>query len=71
MDDSDPEGFEAAAEQSEGDPRVLIALNVTLSTMFAVTITWGMGFVDLLEFNVVNTATITVLLFTATYAITR
>jgi hypothetical protein len=71
MDDSDPEGFEAAAEQSAGDPRVLIALNVTLSTMFAVTIAWGMGFVDLLEFNVVNTATIAILLFTATYAITR
>lgn len=71
MDESDPEGFGAGAEQSKGDPRVVIALNVVLSTMFAITIAWGMGLVGFLEFNLVNTATIAILLFAATYAITR
>lgn len=71
MDDSDPEGFQAGAEQSKGDPRVVIALNAVLSTMFAATIAWGMGFVGFIEYNLVNTATIAILLFTATYVLTR
>lgn len=71
MDDTDPDGFGAGAEQSKGDPRVVLALNVVLSTLFAVTIAWGMGFVGFLEFNVVNTATIAILLFAVAYAVSK
>jgi hypothetical protein len=59
MDDSDPDGFGAGAEQSKGDPRVVLAL----------TITWGLDFVGSLEFTPVNVATLAVLLFAVSYAV--
>jgi len=49
----------------------VLALNVVLSTLFAVSIAWGMGFVGFLEFNFVNTATIAILLFAVAYAISK
>jgi len=69
MDDSDPDGFGAGAEQSKGDPRVVLALNAVLSTVFAVTITWGLDFVGSLAFTPVNVATLAVLLFAVSYAV--
>jgi len=69
MDDSDQDGFGAGAEQSQGDPRVVLALNAVLSTVFAVTITWGLDFVGSLEFTPVNVATLAVLLFAVSYAV--
>ena len=69
MDDSDPDGFGAGAERSKGDTRVVLALNAVLSTIFALTITWGLDFVGSLEFTLVNAATLAILLFAVSYAV--
>lgn len=69
MDDSDSEGFGAGAERSKGDPRVVLALNAVLSTVFAFTIVWGLDFVGALEYNLLNVATVGILLFAVSYAI--
>lgn len=63
------DGFEAGASQSQGDPRVLIAMNIVLSTGFAATIVWGLSFLGAVEFSFVNVATGAILLFALTYAV--
>ncbi|WP_222918049.1 hypothetical protein [Natrinema sp. SYSU A 869] len=63
-------GFEAGASSSQGDPRVLIAMNAVLSTLFAWSIVWGLSFLDVLEFGFVNVATAAILLFAMTYLVT-
>lgn len=72
MTDADPEtdGFDDAASSSQGDPRVLLAMNAVLSTLFASSIVWGLSFVGLLEFGLLNVATAAILLFAVTYAVT-
>lgn len=70
MSDDTDDGFGAGVERSAGDPRVLFALNAALSTGFALFITWGLAFVDVLEFTAVNAATLAVLLFAVTYLVT-
>lgn len=69
MDDSDPAGFGAGAEQSQGDTRVVLALNAVLSTGFALTITWGLDVLGVLVFTAVNVATLAILLFAISYAV--
>ncbi|QLG48521.1 hypothetical protein [Natrinema halophilum] len=69
--DSDREGFEAGVSTSKGDPRVLLAMNAVLSTLFAWTIVWGLSFLDVVEFGIVNVATAAILLFAMTYLVTN
>lgn len=67
---SERDGFEAGAEQSSGDPRVLIVMNVLLSTVFAATVVWGLSVIGAAAFTPINVATGAILLFALTYAIT-
>lgn len=64
------DGFDDAVTSSQGDPRVLLAMNAVLSTLFAVSIVWGLSFVGFLEFGLFNVVTAVILLFTVTYAVT-
>ena len=68
---SDANGFEEGASGSEGDPRVLIAMNVVLSTAFAATIVWGLSVIGAAELTAVNVATGAILLFALTYVVTQ
>lgn len=74
MSDGDTErdegGFEAGVSSSQGDPRVLIAMNIVLSTLFAWSIVWGLSFLGFLEFDLINVATAAILLFAMTYLVT-
>jgi len=67
MDDAD--GFEAGASGTQGDPRVLVAMNVVLSTVFAATVVWGLSYLGAAEFTLVNVATGAVLLVTISYVV--
>ncbi|WP_254524581.1 hypothetical protein [Natrinema caseinilyticum] len=69
--DSEREGFEAGVSSSSGDPRVLLVMNAVLSTLFAWTIVWGLSFLDIVEFGIVNVATAAILLFAVTYLVTN
>ena len=64
------DGFEAGASGSQGDPRVLIAMNIVLSTGFAVTIVWGLSVLGAADLTLINVATGAILLFALTYVIT-
>ncbi|WP_121741348.1 hypothetical protein [Natronorubrum halophilum] len=68
--DSERDGIREGLESSRGDPRVLVALNVVLSTMFAVMLVWGLFLVGALEFSVVTVAVVAVVLFVLTYVLT-
>ncbi|NHX36258.1 MULTISPECIES: hypothetical protein [Halolamina] len=61
------DGFETATERSAGNPWVVHGLNLILSTLFAVTIVWGLDFVGSVSFTLVNVATAAVVIFTAAY----
>ena len=63
-------GFEAGASQSQGDPRVLIAMNIVLSTGFAASIVWGLDFLGAADLTLINVATGAILLCALTYLIT-
>ena len=56
---------------SEGDPRVLWAMNVALSSAFAAAVVWGLSFLDLARFTLTNVATLALVLVALTYLITR
>lgn len=71
MSDDGREGFDDGTTRSEGDPRVLLAMNVVLSTTFAVMLTWGLDLLDAVEFTLVNVATLAIILFSVTYLITQ
>ncbi len=68
--DADVEGFSEGLSSSEGDPRVLFAMNAILSALFAWSIIWGLSFLGLVSFTLINVATAAVLLFTMTYVVT-
>lgn len=61
------EGFEAATERSEGNPWVVHGLNAVLSTVFAVSIVWGLDYVGSVAFTPINVATAAVLIFAGAY----
>jgi ammonia channel protein AmtB len=67
MDDAD--GFEAGTSGTQGDPRVLVAMNVVLSTVFAATVVWGLSYLGAAEFTLVNVATGAVLLVAVSYVV--
>ena len=56
---------------SEGNPRVLFVMNLLLSSAFAAVVVWGLSFLEIAAFSFVNVATLAVLLFAATYLVTR
>ncbi|PCR91414.1 hypothetical protein [Natrinema ejinorense] len=68
--DSERDGFEAGVSSSQGDPRVLLAMNAVLSTLFAWTIVWGLSYLGAIEFGFVNVATAAIVLFAMTYLVT-
>ncbi|MBZ6494433.1 hypothetical protein [Natrinema longum] len=68
--DSERDGFEAGVSSSQGDPRVLLAMNAVLSTLFAWTIVWGLSYLGAIEFGLVNVATAAIVLFAMTYLVT-
>jgi hypothetical protein len=56
---------------SQGDPRVLIVMNLVLSSVFAVVVLWGFDFLGLVPFTPLNAATLAVLLVGVTYLVTK
>lgn len=69
--DSERDGFEAGVSSSQGDPRVLLVMNAVLSTLFAWTVVWGLSFLGIVEFGIVNVGTAAILLFAITYLVTN
>ena len=70
MSDGDTEGFSEGAAASKGDPRVLLAINAILSTMFGWTIVGGLSFLDVMAFDPINVATAAIVIFSLTYIVT-
>lgn len=54
---------------SQGDPRVLVVLNLLLSFVFSVIIVWGLDFIDIGAFTWTNVGIATVLLFLITWVV--
>ena len=52
---------------SEGDIRVLLALDLLLSLVFASVVVWGLDFIGVIEFTAVNVAIGTLCLSVLTY----
>jgi hypothetical protein len=58
-------------EWGEGDPRVVFAMNVILSSLFATVVVYGLSYVDLMAFTFVNVATAALVLISITYVVTK
>lgn len=56
---------------SQGDPRVLFAMNLVLSTVFASVVVWGLSYVDVVPFTLVNVASFALVLMAVTHVVTR
>ncbi|RDI73078.1 hypothetical protein [Halopelagius longus] len=56
---------------SQGDPRVLFAMNLVLSTAFASVVIWGLSYIDVVPFTLVNVASFALVLMAVTYVVTR
>ncbi|QIB76263.1 hypothetical protein GL213_01350 [Halogeometricum borinquense] len=56
---------------SSGDPRVLFAMNLVLSSVFAAVVVWGLDFIGMLELTFVNVASLALVLMAVTYLVTR
>jgi hypothetical protein len=54
---------------SDGDPRVLFVMNIVLSTIFGTGIIWGLSFVEIATFSLINIASLTLIIAAVTYAI--
>ncbi len=70
MSGGDTEGFRDGIDASQGDPRVLLAINVVLSTLFGWTIIGGLSVLDLATFDLLNVATAAIIVFAVTYFVT-
>ncbi|MFC7130421.1 hypothetical protein [Haloferax chudinovii] len=55
----------------EGDPRVLFVMNLVLSTAFAAVVVYGLSYLDLAAFSVVNVASAALVLTAVTYLVTN
>jgi len=64
---SDKGGFGDAINESKGDFRVFIALNVLLSIMFGNTLVWGLDYVGFIEYSLLNVVTVAIVLFSIAY----
>jgi hypothetical protein len=69
MTDDEPEGFEDAVADTEGDPRVVIALNVVLSSAFAWVVVWGLSMLELVAYTPVNVASLAAVFVGITYLV--
>jgi uncharacterized membrane protein len=67
----DPEGFDDAVADAEGDPRVILALNLVLSSAFAWVVVWALSMLGVAAYSAVNVATLAAVLVGMTYLITR
>jgi|AntRauTorcE11898_2_1112593.scaffolds.fasta_scaffold185962_1 hypothetical protein len=70
-DSEEVKGFSEAVAASDGDPRVLVAINAVLSTLFGWTIVGGLSFLDVVAFDLVNVATAAIVIFSLTYLLTQ
>ena len=52
---------------SDGDIRVLMAMNLVLSGLFGTAIVWGLDFIGVTEFTVVNVVIAVAVLAAVTY----
>ena len=74
MSDGDSEtadGFSEAVAASDGDPRVVLAINAVLSTLFGWTIVGGLSLLDMAAFSLLNVATAAIVVFALTYVVTQ
>lgn len=55
---------------SQGDPRVLLVMNVVLSTVFSAVVVGGLSFIGLVEFTVRNVALLAIVVVALTYLVT-
>lgn len=67
----DHEGFDDAVADAEGDPRVILALNLLLSSAFAWLAVWGLSVLDVAAYTPINVATLAAVLVGVTYLVTR
>lgn len=67
----DAEGFDDAVADAEGDPRVILALNLVLSSLLAWVVVWGLSMIDIVAYGAVNVATLAAVLVGMTYLITQ
>ncbi|ELZ76915.1 hypothetical protein KU306_04445 [Haloferax larsenii] len=58
-------------EWGEGDPRVLLVMNVVLSSVFATVVVFGLSYADLAAFTFVNVASAALVLVALTYLVTN
>lgn len=56
---------------SQGDPRVLFAMNLVLSSAFAALVVWGLSFIGVLEFGWQPVAALAALLVIVTHVVVR
>lgn len=56
---------------SQGDPRVLFAMNLLLSSAFATLVIWVLSFVGVLSFDWRSVAVLAGLLMIVTHVVTR
>ena len=57
--------------RSQGDPRVLLVMNLVLSALFCYVVVWGLDFIDAVEFSWPLVAGATVVLAVVTHLVTR
>jgi hypothetical protein len=55
---------------SQGDPRVHFVMNAVLSLLFATVVLWGLDFLEIVSFTIVNVLTATIVVMALTYLVT-
>ena len=63
-------GLSEGIAASEGDPRVLLVMNAILSAIFGWTVVGGLSLLDLVAFDLINIATVAIVVFSLTYLVT-
>lgn len=56
---------------SKGDPRVVFAMNLVLSSVFAVAVVWGLSFLDVLAYSWQTIGAVAALLVVVTHLVIR
>lgn len=57
--------------KSQGDPRVLLVMNLVLSTAFAGVVVWGLSYLDIMPFTWTRVAAAALVLMAVTYVVTK
>lgn len=55
---------------SQGDPRVHFVMNIVLSLLFATVVIWGLDFLEIAAFTIINILTAAIVLIALTYLVT-